>query len=55
MNKAGGIISIIAGIFGVMAAIATLFVGGMGSAFKADGANQIMGFGWGGIVFSFLF
>jgi uncharacterized protein YecT (DUF1311 family) len=54
MNKAGGIISIIAGIFGVMAAIATLFVGGIGSAFKADGANQVIGFGWVGVLFSFL-
>jgi uncharacterized protein YecT (DUF1311 family) len=54
MNKAGGIISIIAGIFGVIAAITTLFVGGMGSAFDANGASQVIGFGWGGILFSFL-
>jgi len=54
MSKAGGIISIIAGIFGVMAAVATLFIGGMGAAFKATGANQIVGLGWGGVLFSFL-
>jgi len=30
MQKAGGIISLIAGIFGTIAAIATLFMGGLG-------------------------
>lgn len=54
MGKAGGIISIIGGIFGFIAAITTLLVGGLGAAFKANGSNTIVGFGWGGIVFSFL-
>jgi hypothetical protein len=35
MQKAGGIIGLISGIFGTLAAVVTLFVGGMGSAFKA--------------------
>ncbi len=54
MGKAGGVIGIIAGIFGIVAAVATLLVGGIGSAFNADGANSVVGFGWGGVLFSFL-
>lgn len=34
MKTAGGIVAIIAGVFGVIAAGATLAVGGLGSAFQ---------------------
>ncbi|MCK8516063.1 hypothetical protein M0534_06960 [Methylonatrum kenyense] len=54
MRKAGGIIALIAGIFGIFAAFTTLFVGGMGSAFEAEGAATVVGLGWGGVIFSFL-
>jgi hypothetical protein len=54
MKKAGGIIALIAGIFGIFAAGATLFIGGIGGAFQADGASTVVGLGWGGIVFSFI-
>lgn len=54
MNKAGGIIAMVAGVFGVIAAIVTLTVGGLGSAFKADNADTVVALGWGGIAFSFL-
>lgn len=54
MQKAGGIIAIIAGVFGVIAALFTLMVGGMGSAFEAEGASTVVGLGWGGVLFSFL-
>ena len=54
MKKAGGIIALIAGIFGIFAAGATLLVGGLGSAFEAGGASTILGLGWGGVVFSFI-
>jgi hypothetical protein len=54
MQKTGGIIGVIAGIFGVLAAAVTLLVGGMGSAFHAHGASTVVGLGWGGILFSFL-
>lgn len=54
MKTAGGIIAIIAGIFAVIAAVMTLFIGGIGSAFEAEGANTVIGLGWGGIIFSFL-
>ena len=53
MKKAGGIIALIAGIFGVLAAIFTLFVGGAGVAFEAEGADTIIELGWGGVLFSF--
>ena len=54
MQKAGGIVALIAGIFGVMAGFITLFIGGVGSAFDASGAEMVVGLGWGGIIFSFL-
>jgi hypothetical protein len=54
MKTAGGVIAIIAGIFGVIAAGATLFLGGIGSAFEAEGASTIVGLGWGGVIFSFI-
>lgn len=54
MKKAGGIIAIIAGIFGIFAAGATLFIGGIGGAVEAEGASTVVGLGWGGVLFSFL-
>lgn len=54
MQKAGGIIALISGIFGAIAGVFTLFIGGVGSAFKADQASTIVYLGWGGIGFSFL-
>lgn len=54
MRKAGGIIALVAGIFGVVAALVTLFVGGIGTAFEAEGATTVANLGWGGIAFSFL-
>lgn len=53
MKKAGGIIAIIAGIFGVLGAGATLFLGGLGAALESEGSDTIVGLGWGGVVFSF--
>lgn len=54
MNKAGGIIALIAGIFGVGAAIVTLFIGGVGAALEAEGGEAAVMLGWGGLLFSFL-
>lgn len=54
MIKAGGIIALIAGIFGVIAALATLLIGGVGSALDGEGAETVIGLGWGGVLFSFL-
>lgn len=54
MQKAGGIIALIAGIFAVIAAFATLLIGGTGSALEAEGADTVIALGWGGVLFSFL-
>jgi hypothetical protein len=54
MRKAGGIIALIGGIFGTLAAILTLFIGGVAGAFEAEGATTVVGLGWGGIIFSFV-
>lgn len=54
MQKAGGIIALIAGIFGTFAAGATLFLGGLGGAVGAEGADTVSNLGWGGVLFSFL-
>lgn len=54
MNKAGGILGILGGVFGFIAAIVTLFLGGIGSAFQANGSSTVIGLGWGGVLFSFL-
>jgi len=53
VKKAGGIIAIIAGVFGVLAAGATLLLGGLASAFEAEGSGTVVGLGWGGVIFSF--
>ena len=54
MKKAGGIVALVAGIFGVFAAGFTLFFGGVGAALEAEDAGTVIGLGWGGVVFSFL-
>lgn len=54
MNKTGGVIGIIAGVFAVIAALVTLVFGGVASAFQAERANTVVGLGWGGVIFSFL-
>jgi len=54
MAKAGGIVSLVAGIFGIILAAVTLLMGGCGAALEAEGANTVVGLGWGGVVFSFL-
>lgn len=54
MSKAGGIIGLIAGVFGFIAALVTLLFGGIGSALGATGGSMVVGLGWGGVLFSFL-
>lgn len=52
MNKAGGIIALIAGIFAVFASLFTLFFGGIDAALNND--TRIVSMGWLGLLFSFL-
>ena len=54
MQKAGGTIGIIAGIFGVLAAMFTILVGGLAGAFNAEDASTVVWLGRGGVLFSFL-
>jgi hypothetical protein len=54
MRKAGGIIALIAGIFGVFAAMVTLGVGGIATAAYARDAHTVVLLGWGGGAFSFV-
>lgn len=54
MYKAGGIIAIIAGIFGIFAAGFTLLFGGLASALEVDRGSTVVALGWGGVGFSFL-
>lgn len=54
MNKAGGIIALIAGLFGTGAALVTLSVGGIGSALEADEADLVVTLGWLGLLAAFL-
>ena len=53
MKVGGGIISLIAGLFGIVMAIVTLGFGGVGSAIGGEGADTIIGLGWAGIFLSF--
>ncbi len=54
MKKAGGIIALIAGIFGTIAAVVTLFFGGLGMAVEAKGGEDVVIMGWIGLLCSFL-
>ena len=54
MKKAGAIIALIAGVLGSGAAVVTLFFGGLGGAFEAEGAETVVGLGWAGLGFAFL-
>ena len=53
MKKAGGIVALVAGVFGTLAAMVTLLIGGMGSALGSNGAGTVVALGWGGVAFSF--
>lgn len=54
MGKAGGIVGLIAGIFGVGAALFTLLMGGAGAAFDAAGFDRIIAYGWWGVAAAFM-
>lgn len=54
MKKSGGIIAMISGIFGTLAAIITIMVGGIGKAFSANSADTVFYLGIGGVFFAFL-
>jgi ABC-type amino acid transport system permease subunit len=53
MQKTGGIMALVAGIFGTLAGLVTLLVGGVASAVHAEAAATVVGLAWGGVLFSF--
>ncbi|CDN34045.1 unnamed protein product [Bacillus thuringiensis DB27] len=48
------VLGLIGGIFGIICAFVALLIGGMGAAFEADGANTVIGLGWGAVALSIL-
>ncbi|EEM07500.1 hypothetical protein BHU24_10385 [Bacillus pseudomycoides] len=48
------VLGLIGGIFGILCAFLVIFFGGLGSAFEADGANQLMTQGWIAVLLSIL-
>lgn len=48
------VLGLIGGIFGILCAFIALFIGGLGSALEADGANTVIGLGWGAVGLSIL-
>lgn len=54
MKKGGGILVIVAGSISVIMGFITLFIGGIGGALGAEGAETVVGLGWGGVFLSFL-
>ncbi len=53
MKIAGGIVALIAGLFGVIMAFVTLGIGGLGGAFGGEGAETVIGLGWAGVFLTF--
>jgi hypothetical protein len=48
------VLGLIGGIFGILCAFIALFIGGLGSALETDGANTVIGLGWGAVALSIL-
>ena len=48
------VLGLIGGIFGIICPFVALLIGGMGAAFEADGANTVIGLGWGAVALSIL-
>ncbi|HDX9654372.1 hypothetical protein COM65_19320 [Bacillus wiedmannii] len=48
------VLGLIGGIFGIICAFIALMIGGMGAAFEAEGAESIIGLGWGAVALSIL-
>ncbi|CAI8822443.1 DUF4064 domain-containing protein [Bacillus pseudomycoides] len=48
------VLGLIGGIFGILCAFIALFIGGIGAAFEAEGADSIIGLGWDAVALSIL-
>ncbi len=54
MRTGALVLGIIAGLFGIISAVLALFVGGIGGAVEAEGAQTVVGLGWAALFFSLL-
>lgn len=54
MRVAAMVLGIIGGVLGLLAALLALSIGGLGSAFEAEGASLIVSLGWSSLFFVFL-
>jgi hypothetical protein len=54
MRTGALVLGIIGGLFGIISAVITLFVGGIGGAVGAEGAGTVVGLGWAALFFSLL-
>jgi hypothetical protein len=54
MRTGALVLGIIAGIAGLISAVFALAVGGLGGAFEAEGAQEVVGLGWSALFFSLL-
>jgi hypothetical protein len=54
MRTGALVLGIIAGLAGLVSAVFALFVGGLGGAFDAKGAETVVGLGWSALGFSLL-
>lgn len=48
------VLGLIGGIIGIISSVIALFVGGIGSAFGAEGAGTVTGLGWAATLLSIL-
>ena len=53
MRKSGGIVALIAGLLGLVAAVITLLLGGISSIFNTDAGSTVLGLGWNGVFICF--
>jgi hypothetical protein len=54
MRTGAIVLGIIAGLAALLSAVLALMVGGLGAAFEAEGASQIIGLGWTALGLSLL-
>jgi hypothetical protein len=54
MRTGALVLGIIAGLAGLVSTVLALMVGGLGAAFEAEGASQIIGLGWSAFGLSLL-
>jgi hypothetical protein len=54
MRIAALVLGVIGGVFGIVAALLALSIGGIGQAVGAEGGSMIVSLGWSSLIFCFL-